>query len=408
MSDVPPGEGARPGGRRLLVVSSGSYDASIVGRNALERMRTLSAERVFDEVHYVFFRVPAPAERRVDERITVHEVSGDPPVPLLGRLPLVRPVALTLGGLSEIRRIAERVRPDAVTTVDPFLSGFLGWRVARGLGVPLVVTLVSNYLLSWKAAGVHPMPALPPALAFGLEKTILRRADLVMVDCRHYAGYAVERGVPRERVWQVPRFADPLFHEGRPEAGRLEALVGGDGPVLVYVGRLSPEKYAFDLLEAFRETRQRVGDVRLLVVGGGGPLHEPFLERSEALGLRDAITVATGLDRGAMLSVLAAADAVLAPHAGYALLEAALAGAPIVAYDYEWHPELIRSEQNGILVPYRDASAMGRAAAGLLADPERARALGRAARAEALDAHGLDRIRESLREGYGRVLGDEP
>lgn len=398
-------EGLREhGGRRLLVVSTGSYEASIVGRNALERMRFVALEGFFEEVHYVFFRVPEPSVRHLGDGFTIYEVSGDPAVPLLERIPLVRPVTLGLTGLAEIQRIAAAVNPDVVTVVDPFLSGLLGWRVARRRRIPLVVHVLSNYFLSWKAAGVHPFPAVPVSLAFALEKAVLRRADLVLADRGHYRDYAVGRGAPPERVEVVPMYADAVFHERRVDPSVLRRIgVEGDG-VLAYVGRLSPEKYAFDLLEAFRIVSEAFPGHRLLVVGGDGPLKAEFLERAGAVGVRDRILVRSDLDSGEMVSVLAAADVVLAPHGGYSLLEAALAGAPIVAYDYEWHPELIRDGQNGILVPYRDASAMGRAAVALLRDPERAARLGEAARAEARDRYDHERIREAFRESYARVL----
>ena len=83
--------------------------------------------------------------------------------------------------------------------------------------------------------------------------------------------------------------------------------------------------------------------------------------------------------------MLAQASVIAAPLAGLALVEGALSGTPIVAYDYEWHSELIRTDETGILVPHRDTDAMAAAICALLDDSERGEDLGERARARVLE-----------------------
>ena len=87
-----------------------------------------------------------------------------------------------------------------------------------------------------------------------------------------------------------------------------------------------------------------------------------------------------------------------------ALAEAALGGAPVVAYDIDWHSELIEPDVTGELVPYLDVSAMADAMEQLLDDPERARRMGSALRSKALDMLDPERLRRAQIAAYEELL----
>jgi glycosyltransferase involved in cell wall biosynthesis len=86
--------------------------------------------------------------------------------------------------------------------------------------------------------------------------------------------------------------------------------------------------------------------------------------------------------------VLPRAQVILSPHMGRALVEAALSAVPIVAFDYDWQREVVIDDQTGYLVDNGNWMAMADRAQALLADPERARAMG--ARGRAAVAHMMD------------------
>ena len=74
------------------------------------------------------------------------------------------------------------------------------------------------------------------------------------------------------------------------------------------------------------------------------------------------------------------ADVIVSPHMGRALGEAALAAAPIVAYNLDWRGELITDGENGRLISAGKIQAFTQVVAALLASPDEERGLGRAAR----------------------------
>jgi glycosyltransferase involved in cell wall biosynthesis len=74
---------------------------------------------------------------------------------------------------------------------------------------------------------------------------------------------------------------------------------------------------------------------------------------------------------------------------GMALLEAEAAGLPVVAGRVGGVPSIVIEGETGLLAPDGDAAALADAVAALLDDPERRRALGRAAAAHVARTHGL-------------------
>jgi glycosyltransferase involved in cell wall biosynthesis len=81
-----------------------------------------------------------------------------------------------------------------------------------------------------------------------------------------------------------------------------------------------------------------------------------------------------------LAGLLPMAQAYLAPHSGRALSEAALAGLPLIAYNWEAQAEVVISGETGELVPYRDYKAMAESFIKILNDKGYARKLGENAR----------------------------
>jgi glycosyltransferase involved in cell wall biosynthesis len=127
------------------------------------------------------------------------------------------------------------------------------------------------------------------------------------------------------------------------------------------------------------------------VIAGDGDLR-PQLE-ALARERRVAVLLPGNLERAALASALAAADAVAVPsvvdQAGNvdglpnALLEAMAAGRPVVATRVAGIPEVVEHDGNGLLVPARDPSALAAALERLAREPETRARLAAAARATA-------------------------
>jgi phosphatidylinositol alpha-mannosyltransferase len=157
----------------------------------------------------------------------------------------------------------------------------------------------------------------------------------------------------------------------------------GERGALGFLGRLDePRKGLAVLLEAFPLLSAARPGVRLLVAGPGDAD-----EAREALprDLRGAVTFLGRLDEADKARFYRSVDVFVAPNTGgesfgIVLLEAMAAGTPVLASDLAAFRRVLVGGKAGQLFPVRNAPALARAAARLLADPARRASLAAAAR----------------------------
>jgi glycosyltransferase involved in cell wall biosynthesis len=153
-----------------------------------------------------------------------------------------------------------------------------------------------------------------------------------------------------------------------------------DRPAVLFVGRDWEQKGGPLLLDAFRLARSRVPAARLVVVGCEPPLgSEPGVEVVGVLDRRDP-----GEDRRLReLYAEATCFAILSRFDAFpnVILEAGVAGLPVVSTDEGSRAEAVVDGVTGLLAARRDPSLVADALVALLGDPERAASMGRAAAA---------------------------
>jgi glycosyltransferase involved in cell wall biosynthesis len=128
----------------------------------------------------------------------------------------------------------------------------------------------------------------------------------------------------------------------------------------------------------------------LLVLGGYGDLRDDLERQAQQLGIADSVLFPGPVARDAINGFWNAGDIVVVPavrdHRGNVdglpniILESMSAGRPIVASKIAGIPAVIDDGVHGLLAPEGDAHALAGAINRLLADPQTAAALGRAAR----------------------------
>jgi teichuronic acid biosynthesis glycosyltransferase TuaC len=160
-----------------------------------------------------------------------------------------------------------------------------------------------------------------------------------------------------------------------------------DGPpTLITVAHLVARKRHGDVLRALA----RLPDARYVVVGDG-PERAALEALARELGVADRVELRGQLEPAAALAALRAASVFVLPSTeeafGVAYVEAMAAGLPAVGRAGEDGPEEIAALGEGMLLaPPADPDALVQLLAGLLANPEERRRLGRAAR-ETVSAH---------------------
>jgi glycosyltransferase involved in cell wall biosynthesis len=312
-------------------------------------------------------------------------------------------------------RLIRREKISVIRAGSPLYLGMFGLALARVSGIPLVIRVGGNHDKIFETTGLPLEPRLMRSrrIEKAVERFVFPRADLVAGANQDNLDFALANGARPERstlfrygnLIDTRHFADPATRP-RDEAF-LKQLGISPGKFLLYVGRLEPVKQPVHIIETLGEVRHRGFDVKA-VLAGDGRMRGALADRARSLGLEDAVIFAGNLDQERLSQLLPLAAAVLSPHTGRALTEAALAAAPVVAYDVDWQGELIQTDATGILVDHGQWPKMADAVARLLADPDHAKELGKALRNRALrmlDPRALD---EHERREYGKLLARFP
>ena len=245
------------------------------------------------------------------------------------------------------RRLLRETRPDLVLTLTIKPNVYCGL-ACRRLGVPRLATI------SGLGAAVNAGGALG-RLAVALYRLGLKNAERVFCQNEAIAQRALKENIARrEQIVRVPgsgvdleRFQPLPYPKENAER------------ILLFIGRLMPDKGVLELLDAAREIRKSRPDVRIQILGASerGCATDALVDVAAKEGLVDYL--------GYQLDVrpfVARADAVVLPswHEGLSnvLLEAAASARPVLASRVPGCAETFDEGGSGLGFEPRDANSL--------------------------------------------------
>jgi glycosyltransferase involved in cell wall biosynthesis len=238
------------------------------------------------------------------------------------------------------------------------------------------VTLLVHHLFGRTAFQEASLPMATATWVLERPLGFIYRGVPTMAVSRSTAEDLGARGMAEEEVVVIPNGVD--MDRCSPDTGTDRFAE----PTLLYLGRLKRYKRVDLPIRAVARLRARDRSVRLVIAGTGD--HEAALRELVAeLGVEDAVEFRgyvteeekVELFRRAWLHLLTS------PKEGWGItnLEAAACGTPTVASDSPGLRDSVVDGETGLLVPHDDVEALAEAIAGLLEDPPRREAMGRAA-----------------------------
>lgn len=205
--------------------------------------------------------------------------------PLLSRTSRYR--ALTK--LHLIEEVLERERPDIIESGDPYQVAWKAVASGRGLDIPVVGFYHSHF----PEAYFRTISKYFGPLAVSITDEICRKYVVTLYN--HFertfvpspvlAGLLEGWGV--ERLQTVDLGVDPEVFRADVDdrlATRARLGIADDARLLLYVGRLAPEKNVGTLFEAFRILRRRGGADWCLLCLGDGTRRSSLLELRKTCG----------------------------------------------------------------------------------------------------------------------------
>jgi glycosyltransferase involved in cell wall biosynthesis len=322
-----------------------------------------------------------------------------------------------------LRRLAEH-EPDIVHLQN--VSQFLPLAHRHVPGAHLVLHMHCDWLAQLPPAVVRRRLALA-SLVLGVSDYITGRIREAFPDlaprCRTlHNGVDLDLFRPRDQLQQAQRDASEALRE---------RFALGEGPVVLYVGTMAPEKGTDVLLQAFAELRRRLPAARLVIVGRHNRyfqvrsprgrsararhwrIQREYPQRVAALAepLGEAVVFAGGLAHEELPPFYALADVFVMPSTGQEpfplpVLEALSSGVPVAATRRGGLPEVVRDGVNGALVAPGDPDALAGTLEELCRDPAGSRELGAAGRALVTEHFSWEAQAVQLAAYYDEVVAE--
>jgi glycosyltransferase involved in cell wall biosynthesis len=182
-------------------------------------------------------------------------------------------------------------------------------------------------------------------------------------------------------------------------------------PTAAFAGRLVREKGVDVLLRAFARAMERIPEARLVLLGDG-PEGVALRGLAGELGISGAVSWTGHVSRLEMERRLGRAWVQAIPSRwaepfGLVATEAMMRGTAVVASGAGGLADIVRPGRTGLLVPAGDPEALAEALVALLADRDRAEAMGRAGREVALAEYSTGRFTDRFERLYGSLCRKE-
>jgi glycosyltransferase involved in cell wall biosynthesis len=302
--------------------------------------------------------------------------------------------------LRDLRRVIRHVRPDIVhnVTSKPVIYGT--W-LARALGTTGIVNAISGF---GHVYGVGPHRRLLRSLLDRAYARALAPPNVRVIVQNRQDCTEVTRICPlaRERLYLIQGSCVDLatFTMAEEPRGTLTVLLPA---------RLLREKGIYEFAAAAAELRRAGLVARFLLAGRLDPANRGALSAQQVRDLCHGSGVEWVGDCKDMPRLYRESHLVCLPSyyregVPKALLEACACGKPIVTTDTAGCRDVVQREQNGLLVPPRDAQALAAAIRELLLDPERRKRMGTQARRIAEREFGVEHVVEKHLEIYRDLL----
>jgi glycosyltransferase involved in cell wall biosynthesis len=303
---------------------------------------------------------------RSEDQIVGSDISLDVPHGIWRRL------GLDPRALARLRRALRDERPDVVLAHGGEPAKYAAFALSGG--TPLVYLSIGS---------AHPR--LDRRLSRWLRDRYTSRADVIVTVSNALANEAVAEGIPAGKIVVIPNGRDA----SRYAPGRSEMSHAHDEVSLIWVGQLDKTKRPELFIEAVGRLRSEGISVRGSIVGDG-PRRDELEQAASASGITLLGT------RNDVPELLAASDLFVftgEPPEGMpgVLIEAGLAGLPVVSTRVPGADEVIEDGETGILVDVDDREGLMLALRRLVGDHAMRHEMGLKARARCVEKFSMEK-----------------
>ena len=307
----------------------------------------------------------------------------------------------------KVAALIKKEKIQLIRATDPYWMGFIAWIESKLTGFPFCISIHADYDKRYILDPDYGAPKILGSRRFAkyLERFVLSRAKMVMPIRKHLEQQAVKNGANPKAIRIIPHGIDMTLFKQQPKTDIYQFFkLNRNLKIISFIGRLSNENYVDDILELGARLAKLRSDFIIVMVGGGN--EENRLRRLVANNpdLNRFIRLVGFQPREISLDIRRASTIALCLMGGFSLIEACAAGRPVVAYDVEWHHELVKDNQTGFLVKEHNIEELVKKVAFLMDHPKEANRMGKNAQALVFEKHDIEKTSAIKRQCYEELL----
>lgn len=264
--------------------------------------------------------------------------------------------------------------------------------------------MFSRTVFHFHAAGLPDLYARLPFPLKGIFRAAYNRPDVAISIS---TGGLRDARFLRARATRLVPNGIPDVEVTRPVRGRT------DVPTILFLAMVCEEKGVGVVIDACKRLRAADVPFRCVVAGRASSEDELCGLRDRAAELGDALTFVGPVTGTAKWALFAEADVFCFPtyyaseSFGLVVVEAMMAGLPVVASDWRAIPEIVVDGETGFVVPVKDVEATANKLRCLLEDPGLRQTMGRAARERYEENFRVEVFRRRMEEALLLAAEDE-
>ncbi len=282
------------------------------------------------------------SERNVTSNFTLYPICGTVPA---------RALKTIFQGVSLVRKHDLNL----IITNDPTL-GFLGWVIKIFTGAKLNINVFSLNG-GW------------------LEFFTLKKADSIRVDSKREKDKLINLGFDSQKITVIP----VIPAKSRLEAFKKLKLKNSKIPTILSVGFLIKQKDYKTLIKAASFVIKEIPTAQFKIIGSG-PERENLIKLIGNLNITIENSVPVSLLPSLYQDCSVFVTSSLFEGGPRVVMEAGLAGKPIVSTDVGAVPDMLENDYSGIIVPIGNPDSLAKGILEVLKNPKKAKIFGERAR----------------------------
>jgi glycosyltransferase involved in cell wall biosynthesis len=392
----------------LLIIAPTDYE-SLKGKSVLYQYENFREDGFFDNVVSFFPFTKKNLEISIDNNKFFYQYGWNVKFPFFNKFKLIKSLStfiLLFKILFIFPFVIKKYNIKIIRATDPYLMGLIGFYYSKLFKVPFVVSVHSDYDLCNEAKGFTFKLFGSRRLAERLEYFVYKKCNGILP----ISDYLINRvrffypNIDSNKFYKFPHGIEVKEFDNMEYVDIFKNFnISKDKKIICYVARLSSEKNCLDIPLIVERLSKKFQNFILLIIGDGEE-YSTIQQQLNEKGVAKYVKLAGLLERKIVFNARKSASVNICLLDGYSLIEAGLSKRPVVAYDVEWHSDLIIHEKNGFLTKLYDTNDFSEKIYKLLTNEELSNILGSELRRSTIKNHEIKNTQKIKQNIYTKVI----